>query len=257
MPGNSTVQSVERSLAILRHIAEAEDGLGLQPLAAAVGLKPTTVHNLARTLLTAGFLSQTRAPVRYRLGPALGELTALQQRSALLRAAAESLRRLARELPHATLTFSQLRGTEVCVALRLSPQQPGVLERPAHRTLSPYSSASSVAVLAFGTDDTAAACRRVYPFEEYGRPRWASRLQLDKALAQARQLGYVQFTDSELLLLAVPVQPAGGELAGLLGVAVPLGRVQSRVAVAQKALAATAAIAAAAAAPPQPSTEGT
>jgi IclR family acetate operon transcriptional repressor len=67
----SGAQSVERALALLRHVEGAEGGLGITELARRTGLSASTGHRLARALVDEGLLVQYPDSERYQLGPAL------------------------------------------------------------------------------------------------------------------------------------------------------------------------------------------
>ena len=107
--------------------------------------------------------------------------------------------------------------------LRAAGQRPGVIERPTQRTLSPYSSASGLAVMAFASEDVRQTYCDLHPFEEYGRPAWPSRKRLEAAIADARRLGYVCLNGEELFRLAAPVYLRTEELGAILGLALPKG----------------------------------
>ena len=71
-PG-SGVQSVERSFALLEHIADAGGRATLSELAAVSGLPAPTTHRLVRTLVAGGYLRQEPSRA-YVLGPRLVRL---------------------------------------------------------------------------------------------------------------------------------------------------------------------------------------
>lgn len=68
------VQSVSRSIEILRAIAGAGRGLGVTEVADRVGVAKPTAHALLRTLESEQLVSQDAGTGKYRLGPALLEL---------------------------------------------------------------------------------------------------------------------------------------------------------------------------------------
>ena len=67
------VQAVVRASKILQLVAESSDGLRLYELADLMGLKRTTVFNLADTLVEEELLTRDR-DTRYLIGPAVGKL---------------------------------------------------------------------------------------------------------------------------------------------------------------------------------------
>lgn len=63
-----TVQSVERSLAIIEAMAREGEPMSLKDLSAEVELTPSTVHRLLSTLISRGFVRQDPASGHYFLG---------------------------------------------------------------------------------------------------------------------------------------------------------------------------------------------
>jgi DNA-binding IclR family transcriptional regulator len=68
------VQSVARSIELLRVLAGAARGLGVTEAAERIGVAKPTAHALLRTLEAAQMVVQDRDSGKYRLGPALLEL---------------------------------------------------------------------------------------------------------------------------------------------------------------------------------------
>jgi DNA-binding IclR family transcriptional regulator len=74
------LSSVANSIRLLTSFSGEEDELGITTLATRLRLAKSTVHRLAATLTSAGFLEQNAATGKYRLGVALFELGALVRR---------------------------------------------------------------------------------------------------------------------------------------------------------------------------------
>jgi DNA-binding IclR family transcriptional regulator len=74
------LSSVANSIRLLTSFSGAEDELGITTLASRLRLAKSTVHRLAATLTSAGFLEQNGETGKYRLGVALFELGALVRR---------------------------------------------------------------------------------------------------------------------------------------------------------------------------------
>ncbi len=247
MPASSTIQSLTRGLEVLEHVARAQRGLTLAELSAAMGLKPTTLHNLARSLWVKGYLAKSARPVRYTLGPAIETLAAATRSPGRLQQSAAAVHRLSAELPWATITYCQELAGEVAVLLRMSPQQPGVLEHPADRRMAAYASATALVFQAWWPDGPRQTYAQRYPFEEYGAGLWAGRDALEAFLAEVRARGYAEPPlKRELFRLAVPVFSPGRELVGALGVALPVEAVDepTRQQIIHTAVAAAAALSA-------------
>ena len=74
------LSSVANSIRLLTSFSGEEDELGITTLATRLRLAKSTVHRLAATLTSAGFLEQNSETGKYRLGVALFELGALVRR---------------------------------------------------------------------------------------------------------------------------------------------------------------------------------
>jgi IclR family KDG regulon transcriptional repressor len=74
------LSSVANSIRLLTSFSGDENELGITTLAGRLRLAKSTVHRLAATLTSAGFLEQNAETGRYRLGVALFELGALVRR---------------------------------------------------------------------------------------------------------------------------------------------------------------------------------
>jgi DNA-binding IclR family transcriptional regulator len=74
------LSSVANSIRLLTSFSGEEDELGITTLATRLRLAKSTVHRLATTLTSAGFLEQNAETGKYRLGVALFELGALVRR---------------------------------------------------------------------------------------------------------------------------------------------------------------------------------
>ena len=69
MKTSNLIQSVERALDILELVSKYQrEGIGVLHLARKVGLNSSTVHNLVRTLMARGYLSQIEISKKYCLG---------------------------------------------------------------------------------------------------------------------------------------------------------------------------------------------
>jgi DNA-binding IclR family transcriptional regulator len=203
-------------------IAESPDGLPLNAVARAVGLKPPTAHKLLRTLIDRRFIEKAGDPLRYRLGAALVQVADAHWDNAFLQRAAHSMRETARRVPAATVSLARAMGGEVSMMLRISPERPGFLERPPNRLMLPYSTATALVFQAFWTHEEREAYRRRYPFEEYGTHLWKSSCEVDAFLEEARSKGYaaVFLRDRSTLAVAAPIFSVVGGFQASLGASV-------------------------------------
>jgi len=79
-PARARLSSVANSIRLLTSFSGEENELGITTLATRLRLAKSTVHRLAATLTSAGFLEQNTENGKYRLGVALFELGALVRR---------------------------------------------------------------------------------------------------------------------------------------------------------------------------------
>ena len=219
MANRNIVQSLTRGLEILEHVAHSDNGLTLQDLSRVLGLKPPTVHNLARTLMAKHYLEKRPQPTRYILGPAVHDVTARHGQRQFRQEAAEVVRGLAVRLPSATITLTEVSGGEVATTLRVDPARPTVLEQPQHRFMPAYASASALVFQALWSQEQRSAYRHQYPFDEYGAATWGTEARLEEFLADVRRVGYAVLPagNSDKFRVAAPVFSAQHELVATLG----------------------------------------
>ena len=223
MPGSELVQSVQRSLDIVEAVAQSDSGLTLRQLAEDLGLKPPTVHSLAKTLVARRYLEKTPGRPRYRLGPAALRLADAFWERRLIHRGALAVRELSRELPGATVLLAEAVGGEILTTLRVRPERPGILERPRARTLHPYATSCALVYQAFWSEEERNAFRERHPFQIHGAHIWGDLERLDAALEEIRKKGYADpgLVGTGGRAVAAPVFAPGGDLAAALGASAP------------------------------------
>jgi DNA-binding IclR family transcriptional regulator len=229
MPGSEPIQSVVRAGEIVRLIAESADGLSVSDIAARLGLKAPTTHHLLRSLTHTGLVEKANNPIRYRIGPVIRDVASRQAAMGLHQAAMESMKAIATAFPQANVVLAEYINNDVAVTLRMSPDQPEVIQHPSHMSLSAYSSASTLLFQALWPASTRQSYRDRYPFEEYGG-QWQNISALDEHLAQIAQTGYAlrMPADETRMAVASPVVSGDGRLLATIGasiVAPPPGKV--------------------------------
>jgi DNA-binding IclR family transcriptional regulator len=187
MPSSSYVQSVIKALDILHAVSNTENGAGLNDLSEMFGMKKTTVHNLVRTLRARNYLTKDSGN-RYQIGPAVNELLSGHHRNDIIRRAGEEMRKLHKKLPGYTLTFSELCGTEIYCRLRMSADQPGLLQKPVAMMFQPYNSATGICFQAFYEEYHYMVLER-YPFNEFATRKWKNIKQFELLLDHVRKTG--------------------------------------------------------------------
>ncbi len=219
MPQNDLIQSVSRSLRLLDTLADAPEGLTLQQAAEAAGIKPTTAHNLLRTLAAHAYVERQAGPPRYGLGPAARRLSDRVEANDMMRRVERAVLRLAEELPQTRVSFAQAVDGDVMATLRTTPERPGRVERSSAQPMSPYGSASALVFQAFWDAERRLAYRRRYSFAEYGAHLWEDQGRLDAFIEEVRQLGCATPLGhrDDGWRAAAPVFDPRGRLIGALG----------------------------------------
>ena len=110
-PGTKRVQSVIRTVEILRALGNAGEDLTLSDLAERTGLPRSTVHRIVQTLQSAHFVEKGAGAGGLRLGPELGRLAA-NSRQPLTPTMRPFLERLAKEISEGT-SLTVLEGLKV------------------------------------------------------------------------------------------------------------------------------------------------
>ena len=147
-------QSVERALAVLQHIAQADDDVGVSEIAIRTGLSISTAHRLIQALRGAGLVSQDERTERYHLGPGA---VALGRR-------AEARLGFDRLLPHLrtlgaktgeSISLGTRVGTEMLVVLHVDSPHPLRFDLAPGTRAPIHASAIGKVLLAFAPDPAA------------------------------------------------------------------------------------------------------
>jgi DNA-binding IclR family transcriptional regulator len=207
---------------LLELLPTAESGLTLQQLSQELELRPTTVHNLVRTLEARGYVTKLSKPTRYVLGPSVIDLAEQYMNRELQRGAARAVSAVFAHFSNGRATYAECVGGEVILKLRMTPERPGLLERPWNSVMLPYVSASALVFQAFWTETQRKAHQQRYPFAEYGAHLWQTEERLEEFLATVRAKGHADPPpdQSGLVRVAVPIFFSGHEIVGALGAAI-------------------------------------
>ena len=203
MPHSELVQSLLRGLDILKHISARPDGMRLNELTAVTGLKKPTLHNLLRTLAAKGFVYKDNMN-RFNIGQALYEIAGTGTLARRQMKAQSIFSTLADDLPGCTITLSAISMDSVRCLLRISPDAPGELQRPAERCFTPYVMVSAI-VLQAAYPKEAARLEENYPFEEYGIGMWGSQENFTAAKQKVLQDGFCSRISRGMISLAFPM----------------------------------------------------
>lgn len=218
MPGKTIVQSLRRGLQILEAIVDAKQGIPLNELAASVGLRTTTAHNLLQTLVVEKYVHNSGRGV-YWPGAKIAVLNGKIFENSMIERMEKILKTLSAQYPEMIVTYAEPLDGEIYLRLRISPHLPRIVTRFDNRKMDLYTSASGLCVLAFADQEVKELVLDNYPFYEFGASFWKSMAQLEAFLAAVKQDGYVvsPYKPMRNFPIAMPVADHKGSYASSLG----------------------------------------
>ncbi|WP_242123940.1 IclR family transcriptional regulator [Sphingobium sp. Sx8-8] len=224
-PARAPVSSVVQAMAILRHLASLSEGAGVNGIARATGINPSSCFNVLRTLLLGGMVTFDPATKLYRLGPGVVDLARRAMGGeSLVRLARAPMARIAeryeatiglwRSSGRDRLTLIELAesGAATRIHLMIGQRQPAV------------AGATGRAVLAARGVDRDAVARA------YGEVRWRQAPGEDAFFAQveqARQRGWAEDhgnINHGISTVAATVTDIDGEVRFVLSASIFSGR---------------------------------
>jgi DNA-binding IclR family transcriptional regulator len=217
------IQSVDRALRVLAVLSGARR-MSLGEIAGQLGLPPSTVHGIIRTLLAHGMVLQERDSARYRLGPAtlrLGNvyLDTLDLRSRVGPWAESLATRTGCAVRTGVLLLSDV------VVVHHVPRPDGSRQMPEVGIVIPaHASALGKAILAFDDSAVAALLAGSAELTSMTGDTITSRAGLRAQLTQIRGTGVASEAEEAVLgecCLAAPIADASGAVAGAVGLVVP------------------------------------
>lgn len=221
------MQPVIRALRILNTLADHRGGLGLQELAGALDLPPSTVHRLTGLLEAQGYLLRTPQDKRFLLGPAVRALVASTSSEYLRRAAEPRLGRLNR-LTGETTFLAELVGRQVVCFAILEGTRPLRLFVHLGRALPLHAAASARVILAHQDEQTVADLLDNIEFTRWTPRTIVERPALERHLKLVRDRGF-DLCDDEMQnhewAVAAPLRDLTGEVRASVAVAAPLASV--------------------------------
>ena len=172
MPRSELVQSLLRGLDILKLISSKPEGMRLNELVEATGLKKSTVHNLLRTMAAREFVVKDSLS-RFSTGPAVADMANSAGKSTLKEKLGNGLLQLAKLFPEHVITVSTLEGCKIKCIMRISPDLPRMIQTPSDHFFMPYVSVTAIALQA-ANPELASELEKRFPFEEYGVGKWGT-----------------------------------------------------------------------------------
>ena len=223
MANNDLVGSVLKAMALVKIVSFAPNGMQLNVLSEAAGLKTATCFNLVRTLIAGGFLEKNNGKIY--VGSEISRLSGSRFQTEFFRHAEDSLMELNRTFPRGTMIFAVPGNCGMEQTHRISFNYPGVIQRLNNEIMSPYACASGLLGLAFDPDeDVRIRIEERYPFNEHGINLWKSRKKLQAFLEKCRKdrIAVVPFDAGVVYRLSVPVFDRNGKFIAVIGASCPV-----------------------------------
>jgi DNA-binding IclR family transcriptional regulator len=215
------IQSIDRAIRVLFALQGARR-LTLSELAGRLGLPPSTVHGIVRTLVAQGLVVQEHGFGRYQLGPAvlrLGSvyLDTLELRSKAIPWAEDLARRTGCSVRTGVLLLDDV------VIIHHEPRPDGSRQMPEVGIVIPaHASALGKAILAF--DDEAASRLLASPLRSMTGETVTSPIDLKEQLAEIGSTGLAREQEEAVLgecaIAGVVFDVSGGPV-GAIGLVVP------------------------------------
>ena len=223
MANNDLVGAVVKAMALVKIVSSARNGMKLNELAEAAGLKTATCFNLVRTLIAGGFLEKISS--RLYVGSEITRLSGNRSQTDFFQHAEDSRIKLNHAFPRATMIFAVPGKNGIEQTHRISFDHPGVIQRLNYEIMPPYASAAGLLGLAFITDeDVLYHIEERFPFPEFGINLWKSRKELNAFLEKCRmeRIAAVPFDTDVFCRVSVPVFDRDGNFIAVIGASCPV-----------------------------------
>lgn len=215
-------QAIDRSLAVLTCFMQADPELGIAEIARALELSPSTVHRIARALVSAGFLDQNERTNRYHLGRSVFLLGQVAQHSFGLDRAPPVAERLA-EASGESVNLGVRDGGVAVVAMSVASKHHLRFHQPPGTRLALHGSAIGKALLAF-VEDPGREIAALGPLAPLTPRTLTSVSNLHEELAATRRRGW-SYDDEESIpgvrCLGAPILGADGRARAALALQAP------------------------------------
>ena len=224
------LSSVTSALLVLKVFSQAEAELGISSIAKRLGLAKSTVHRLAVSLASEGFLEQNPDNGRYRLGLSLFELGTLVRRRMDVSNLGLPLLGALRDQTQESVHLAILAQTSIMYLYNgESTQAIGTRSYLGARKPAFCTSEGRV-LLAFGSPDQVAAVLKEGLVARTPHTNTEPKALL-RSLDEARQTGYViDDEESEIGMrgVAAPIRDISGKVVAAVGLAGPIQRLTKK-----------------------------
>jgi len=225
----TSIQVIERMIALLDTLAQFPDPVSLKELSAATGLHPSTAHRILNDMVLKRFVDRTE-PGSYRLGMRLLELGNIVKSRLNVREAALDFMRALHRKTHQTINLSVRQNDEIVYIDRAFSERSGMQVVRAIGGRAPLH-LTSTGKLFLSVDDPKLV--RAYAtrtgLSGHNKNSITDLAKLERELSLVRARGYAR--DNEELELGVRCMAAGirddsGKLIAGLSISAPADRLQ-------------------------------
>ena len=226
----SRLSSVTSALLVLKVFSEEETEIGISSLAKRLGLAKSTVHRLAVTLASEGFLEQNPDNGRYRLGLSLFGLGALVRRRMDVSQQARPLLGQLRDSTREAVHLAILAQTSIMYLHNLDSSQAIGMRTYIGSRKPAFCTSEGRALLAFSPPELIATVIKEGLVARTAKTNTDPRA-LHKMLDEVRQNGYaVDDEESEVGVrgIAAPIRDISGKAIAAVGLAGPIQRLTKK-----------------------------
>lgn len=224
------LSSVTSALRVLKVFSDGESELGISGIAQRLQLAKSTVHRLAVTLASEGFLEQNAQNGRYRLGLSLFSLGALVRQRMDVSNQAHSLLGALRDKTQETVHLAILNETSIIYLYNMESAQ-AIGTRSYIGTRKPaFCTSEGRVLLAFNAPEMAAAVLREDLVQRTPKTSTNPKV-LRQLLEEARQNGYAiddEESEDGMRSVAAPIRDISGKAIAAIGLAGPIQRLTKK-----------------------------
>ena len=231
-PRTGLLQSVERAMRVLDHVAAASGPLPAREISRALGLALPTTYHLLTTLVAGGYLVHLADDHTYALGHRVDDLARGLRRQIAVPAEVERVADVVHRQAHAAAYYAALRDAEMIVAhVAECPDHPRIRALDVGFHQVPHATAFGKLMLAMLEPRTAEDLLDTIGTPPVTAGTVTDRRLLRRQLAQVRGTGLAIEVDefrSDLSCMAAPVTDAAGRFVGAVAVSMPTVQLRER-----------------------------
>ena len=221
---NNLIQSVGRSLDILEALAASDKkGVGVLELGRRLRLKPSTVHNLLKTLLARGYVEQDEETRKYGLGPKCFELIRSRTiKRELIEVARAPMRNLSMKIRESVVLAVLLNKERVTIA-QVDCDRIIKVNTDLFTKGGEYTTVTGKVLLTYLEDDE---LRQFISAKGFPKEKWDNINSFDalhKEIEKIRKSGYAErhIKNEQASAVAAPIRDIRGRVIAALGVFLP------------------------------------